>query len=63
MKGKKKIAYAASRSGEYSAEDQIEFLNLIKDFDAIYSREDSFCEYIENVSGFHYTTNSITQQT
>ena len=51
MKGKKKIAYAASRSGEYTAEDQKEFINLIKDFDAISSREDSFCEYIESCSG------------
>ena len=51
MKGKKKIAYAASRSGEYTKEDKKEFIELIKDFDVISSREDSFCEYIENCSG------------
>lgn len=53
MKGKSKIAYAASRgpAAELPEDKKEEFIRYISDFDAISVRERSFAEYIENIAG------------
>lgn len=52
MKGKKKIAYAASRgSTGYKNEREEEFLRYISDFDTVSVREHGLQEYIQNITG------------
>jgi hypothetical protein len=51
MKGKKKIAYAASRGATNFDGKEEEFLNYISDFDYIAIREESFQKYIEELAG------------
>ena len=54
MRGKKKIAYAASRGATvYDLEQKKEFLGYISDFDYISTRERSLKDYIDESAGLH----------
>ncbi len=52
MDGKKKIAYAPSRGATtYNKVREREFLSYISDFDYLSAREDSFCDYMQGITG------------
>ncbi len=56
MKGKHKIAYAASRGpSQYSPEEEKQFLKYITPFDHISVREKSLGDYIESISDINVT--------